>query len=551
MKLDDAHCYRALSARDQRFDGAFFVGVTTTGIYCRPICPARTPLASRCRFFASAAAAERRGFRPCLRCRPELAPATGTIAKVRAGSFVESQPQPERTTRPALPSASNATASVDIVRARAIEAGELIAAGALDDGALDELASQLGVSARHVRRVVEREFGASPIALAQTRRLLTAKQLLTDTSLPLSAVAMASGFGSVRRFNALFRARYRLAPGDLRRVGTATAHAHDMSEHDDAAVVRVALAPRPPFDWPSMREYLRARAIPGVEYVDARYHRVVQIASRSSPSVMHAGIVSVGAEGRHARLYADISLSLLPVLVTVLTRLRRLLDLDAAPQVIASHLANDPMLARAVAARPGQRVPGAAHAFELAVRAVLGQQVSVRGATTLAGRLMQVICEPLPQAIELDGNARALTHLPISADRLADASVTMIASTGLPQARAQTLQRMARAVAEGEVHGLDDAFTGTVNLRAFEEAFTALPGIGPWTAQSVAMRALRIPDAFPESDLALRKAAGGLSAGKLRERAEDWRPWRAYAAMHLWGTLEPAKAGTYRNGMRS
>ncbi len=552
MKLDDAHCYRALSARDHRFDGAFFVGVTTTGIYCRPICPARTPRASRCRFFASAAAAERRGFRPCLRCRPELAPPADAVARGNEGSRARSGVAAPR-------AAAGVTASVDIVRARAVEAGERIAAGALDDGALDELAAELGVSARHVRRVVEREFGASPVALAQTRRLLTAKQLLTDSSLPLSAVALASGFGSVRRFNALFRERYRLAPGDLRSAGKAAAGVGALGGAGtlcaiptDPDSVRVALVPRQPFDWPSMCAYLSARAIPGVEHVDSRYHRVMQIASRSSPTVMHSGIVSIGTEGRSGRLVADISFSLLPVLVPVLARLRRLLDLDASPQVIASHLADDALLARSVAERPGQRVPGAAHAFELAVRAVLGQQVSVRGATTLAGRLVQAVYEPLATAnasttmaghVSSRGSSdgveheSSLTHLPISAARLADAPIALIAGTGLPLARAMCLQRMARAVADGEVQALDDAFTGTIDLRAFEETFTALPGIGPWTAQYVAMRALRAPDAFPASDLALRKAAGGMSAAKLQARAESWRPWRAYAAMHLWASL--------------
>ncbi len=520
MRLDDAHCYQALAARDHRFDGVFYVGVTTTGIYCRPVCPARTPRSTRCKFFASAAAAERRGFRPCLRCRPELAP--------HARSAVEHAP-------------------VDIVRARAIAAGERIAGGALDQHGLDALAAELGISARHLERVVEREFGASPVGLAQTRRLLTAKQLLTETSLPMSTIAMASGFRSVRRFNALFQSRYGLAPGALRKQApsaqplphSARAQRVQQDTHaTDNTSVRVSLHAREPLDWPRLCAYLGARAMPGVECVDSapgwRYQRVVSLQG-------HTGIVSITESDRSGRLRAELSLSLLPVLVPLLARLRALLDLDASPHMINAHLSADPMLAPLVATAPGIRVAGAMHPFELAIRAVLGQQVSVRGATTLAGRLVQAVSEPLDGAFA----GSALTHAPFTASRLADASEQLIASIGLPRARARTVKALAVAVASGTLPALADEPRGGMHKNAlaptlasigFHEAFTALPGIGPWTAEYVAMRALRDPDAFPDADLALRKAAGGLSASQLRKHAERWRPWRAYAAMHLWNS---------------
>jgi AraC family transcriptional regulator of adaptative response / DNA-3-methyladenine glycosylase II len=351
---DDARLYRALTARDARFDGVFFVGVTSTRIYCRPVCRAPCPRPEHCRFFVSAAAAERRGFRPCLRCRPELAP--------------------------------GAPASVDAVRRLAQVAAARIAAGALDRGGLDALAADLGVTARHLRRAVGREVGATPVALAQTRRLLTAKQLLTETDLAVTHVALASGFGSVRRFNALFQARYRLAPGALRRGARRAAEG---GTSDAAApnappeVVTLSLAYRPPLDWEALLAHLAARATPGVEHVDARdggagrYRRVVALDG-------HHGWIAVGAppRPRGARAAAavapvlrlDVSTTLLPVLVPLLARLRHLLDLDADPGAIAAHLGADPRLAPLVARRPGLRVPGCVDGFELAWRAVLGSR---------------------------------------------------------------------------------------------------------------------------------------------------------------------------------
>ncbi len=559
--LHDAHCYQALSARDARFDGLFFVGVTSTGIYCRPVCTARTPRVENCRFFASAAAAERRGFRPCLRCRPELAPhqangaGTETVRVSHAPSGISS----------GLSSVGPSDiANVDIVRRRARVAGLRIASGALDAGSLDDLSTELGTSARHLRRIVEQEFGASPVALAQTRRLLTAKQLLSDTTLPMAQVALASGFGSLRRFNALFQSRYRLAPSALRRTITnssANARARAERGHDprvvrDAEFIPLFLGLRPPFDWASLVGFLAGRAIPGVERVDgapgssACYTRIIRLHG-------HVGVVQVSAPtpSDSRRLTVHVSLSLLPVLVPLLARLRHLFDLDASPTVIAEHLGADPMLAAVVATSPGRRVPGCVDAFELAVRAVLGQQVSVRGATTLAGRLVAAVATPLPTALreiaaglhapnEDAFNRPSLTHEPIAAHRLADAPLSLITGIGLPRARAQCLITMARTVADGGLAVLANPDLADVSshsaTRRFEDEFTALPGIGPWTAHYVAMRALHSPDAFPDGDLVLRKAAGGVSASALRARAERWRPWRAYAAMHLWASWASA-----------
>ncbi len=534
--LQDDQLYRALTARDARFDGVFFVGVTSTRIYCRPVCTAPKPRPERCRYFASAAAAERRGFRPCLRCRPELSPNVAPLATI---------------------------ASVDAVGRLARHAAGLIAAGALDREGLDKLAEGLCVSTRHLRRAVERELGATPVELAQTRRLLTAKQLLTETSLSVSRVALASGFRSVRRFNALFSARYRLSPSALRRDAGAAengvGHRPPMSTTTDGiapVTVRLTLAFRPPFDWADMLSYLSLRATPGVELVTShdggRYWRsvmlqghqgfiaVAQPASRRSRKAPAQDRVSgkTSSRTRTDTLELELSASLLPVLVPLLARLRRLFDLDAEPQAIAGHLAEDPALEPLVARRPGLRVPGAFDGFELALRTVLGQQVSVRGATTLAGRLALLGDELASASSRLGGVVppTPLTRLPVTAEQLADAHVSSLTGIGLPRARAECIVALARAVAGGELSELANDTPGG-DPASFMRRFTELPGIGPWTAEYVVMRALRWPDAFPHGDLGLRKAMGGLSPARLRAAAEPWRPWRAYAAQHLWASL--------------
>jgi AraC family transcriptional regulator of adaptative response / DNA-3-methyladenine glycosylase II len=464
--LDHDSCTRALEARDPRFDGVFFVGIRSTGIYCRPICPARTTLRKNRRFFSSAAAAERAGFRPCLRCRPELAPGL---------------------------------ARVDAVPRLVQSAAARIAAGAMNGRDVEALARELGVTGRHLRRAMQTELGVSPIQLAQTHRLLLAKHLLTDTRLPVAQVAYASGFQSVRRLNALFRARYELNPKALRR--------RPMPSRDDA---RLTLSYRPPIDWDALLAFLAARATPGVESVDdGTYSRTVMIGG-------HVGVVRVSH--RAPAIHVDVSASLVPVLMQVCARVRHLFDLDAEPDRIDAHLSK----AFGRKLRRGVRVPGAFDGFELAVRAILGQQVSVRGATTLMARLV----ERLGSRIEGQGS---LGFVAPTADCVAAATVSEIQAIGLPSARAATIHRLATAVAHGELHISPDADVREMTRRMLE-----LPGIGPWTAEYVAMRAVHWPDAFPSSDLVLRRNAGNLTSAQLLRAAEKWRPWRAYAAMHLW-----------------
>lgn len=488
MDLDGDACYRAICARDPRFDGRFFVGVKSTGIYCRPICPARTPKRENVSFYPSAAAAQGVGFRPCLRCRPETAPELG-----------------------AWRGTSNTVA-------RALS---LIEAGALDGGDVEALAERLGVGERQLRRLFQQHLGASPIAVAQTRRVLLAKQLLHETELSMAEVAMASGFGSVRRFNETFRGLFGRPPGALRQ-------SRGVTPAGPGGEVSVLLRYRPPYDWASMLSFFRARAIAGVEVVSGgEYARTIEVGGV-------AGTVSVRpAEGVDA-LRAIVRLPSLSALPFVIARLRRLFDLGADPIAIGAQLAEDPALAPLVAARPGLRVPGAWDGFELAVRAVLGQQISVAAAATLAGRLAFAHGEPLPSlglaSTEAPGG---LTRLFPRSTRLASAD---LASLGLPSKRAAALVSLAAAAAAdrllfGVGRGLEEAVAG---LRA-------LPGVGEWTAHYIAMRELREPDAFPAADIGLMRALTDAegerpSPDALLARAERWRPWRAYAAQHLWAS---------------
>jgi AraC family transcriptional regulator of adaptative response / DNA-3-methyladenine glycosylase II len=469
MELDSESCYRALLARDDRFDGLFFVGVTTTGVYCRPICPARTPRRERCRFFARAAQAERDGFRACFRCRPELAPGNASVDAVA------------RTVRAAV-------ARID--------------AGALNEATVDELAAELGTSGRHLRRALRDELGVSPVELAQTRRILVAKQLLSDTALPITDIAFASGFSSLRRFNAAFRARYGKSPSILRRGATPAS---------DAVVVKLGF--RPPFDWDALLAFMTPRATPGVELVDGRvYRRVVQLGGKT-------GWIAVGPPSG-AVLPVAVAPALVPVLVPLLARVRALFDLDAQPRVIAEQLGRDPRLGPALARRPGVRVPGAFDGLEFAVRAILGQQVSVRAATTLAGRIAAALGSPV--------DAPGLSRAAPTAEQLLAAGPEALAAQGVVPARARTIVTVARAVADGlRLEPGADPVSTVARLEA-------LPGVGPWTAQVVAMRALRWPDAFPHGDLGIRRAFGDAPARAVLDAAERWRPWRAYAAMLLW-----------------
>ncbi|HEX2570054.1 MAG TPA: AlkA N-terminal domain-containing protein [Polyangia bacterium] len=485
VSLDADTCYRALCARDGRFDGVFFVAVKTTGIYCRPVCRARTPAPDRCVFYRTPVEAERDGFRACFRCRPELAPGNGPVDSV-----------------PRL--VEQAVARID--------------AGFLNEGSLDELAEALGVTGRHLRRAIRTELGVSPVALAQSRRLALAKQLLQDTALPLAEVAFASGFASVRRFNALFQARFGRPPSALRRE-----HAADGAP---AALV-LRLDYRAPLDWDALLGFLAGRAIPGAEEVATGiYRRTVRLAGAS-------GWIEVQRDpSPQETLRATVSLSLASVLMQVVARLRGLFDLDAHPAAICAHLARDPALAPLLERHPGLRVPGAFDGFETAVRGILGQQVSVRAATTLSGRLIERFGEPLETP---HPGLRRLFPRP---DVLARASEDDVAGLGMPGARARTVIALARAVAGSELRLDRVGRAGPTDV--VRERLQALPGVGDWTAQYIAMRVLGWPDAFPASDLGLRHALGGLSAREIERQAEPWRPWRAYAAMHLWTSLTPA-----------
>jgi AraC family transcriptional regulator of adaptative response / DNA-3-methyladenine glycosylase II len=483
MDLDRDACYRAIQARDARFDGRFFVAVRTTGIYCRPICPARCPKLENITFHASAASAQEAGFRPCLRCRPECAP---DLAGWRATS---------RTVSRAL---------------------ALIAAGALDDGDVDGLALRLGIGERQLRRLFDQHLGASPIAVAQTRRVLLAKQLLHETRMKMVDVAFAAGFGSLRRFNDSFHRLYGQPPSALRRETTAaTARVRESS------AITLTLGYAAPYDWPAMIGFLAARAIPGVEVaLPDRYRRTLSL------NGCH-GSIDVAPMRRRNALAATIRFADVRALPAIIGRIRGLFDLGSDVAAINAQLAEDPRLAALVAARPGLRVPGAWDPFELAVRAVLGQQITVTAARKLAGKLVAAHGEPL--ASGPDGGLTTVFPRP---ERLATADLAL----GMPRTRVATLRGIAAAlVSDPQLFDCDG------DLDAKLARLRALPGIGEWTAQYIAMRALREPDAFPAADIGLLRAMTGRDRVRptpavLLARAERWRPWRAYAAQHLWSS---------------
>jgi AraC family transcriptional regulator of adaptative response / DNA-3-methyladenine glycosylase II len=476
MNLDPESCYRALRAKDRRFDGAFFVAVASTHIYCRPICPARPVRREGCRFYRLAAEAERDGYRACLRCRPELAPGNAPMDG------------PSR------------------LVARAVKAIEAYAGEeALD---VEALAGKLGSSSRHLRRSMQAELGLSPIQLDQSRRLALAKQLLHDSPLSLAEIAFASGFGSVRRFNAAFAARCGMPPSRVR--GT--------REHARTDTFSLRLDYRPPLRWDALTAFLALRATPGVEQAEGGvYRRTVALGGAR-------GWLSVAPVEGSARLAVSLSSSLAPVVRPVVARPRRLFDLDAEPSRISEQLSADPVL---TPFREGLRVPGAFDGFELGIRAILGQQVSVRGASTLCGRLAERFGAPV------ETPHPGLTRIFPTAERIAGQPERALAEVGLPSARAATLRAFAVAVRDDTLRLEPGA-----EVEATLEALKRLPGVGDWTAHYIAMRALGWPDAFPYSDLGLRKALGGVAPKEVLRRAEAWRPWRAYAAMQLWSALD-------------
>ncbi|BDC51410.1 AraC family transcriptional regulator [Bryobacterales bacterium F-183] len=452
--LDADSCYRAIETKDARFDGQFFTGVRTTGIYCRPVCPARAPKRENCNFYPSSAAAQEAGFRPCLRCRPEVSPG--------------------------LPAWIGTSATVT----RALR---LIDNGALDDNSVEDLAAKLGVGDRHLRRLFLDHLGATPVAVALNRRILFAKKLLTETTLPVSDIAFAAGFGSIRRFNDAMQQVYARSPRDLRK--------RTLVESAEGPIT-LRLGYRPPYRWDQILNFLGHRAIPGLEEVTGdtyiRHSANSRITIRNLPE-HHA--IEARIEG----------LDTVANLRTIVEKIRQVFDLRANALEIARHLEHaDPSLNFT----PGTRVPGCWDAFELATRAVLGQQITVTGARTLAHRITQKYGNRFPTP--------------------AEAQRENYNGIGLTSKRIETLQALAKAFANLDL---------TQGLDHIETALTAVPGIGPWTAHYIAMRAANEPDAFPASDLALRKAAGNITQKQLEAKAEAWRPWRAYAALHLWSTL--------------
>ena len=480
--LDADACYRAVAAHDARFDGAFFIGVTSTGIYCRPVCRVKTPRRENCRFFAHASQAEGAGFRPCLRCRPELAPQTLAWSAQDASALL----------------AQHAARLLDSPDAWGDEVPSV--AG---------LAARLGVSDRHLRRVFEAELGVSPMDWLQTRRLLAAKQLLADTRLPVAQVALAAGFASLRRFNAAFAAQYRMSPTALRRDG---------SEAKPGDGIAVTLGYRPPYDVREMLQFLQQRGIAGVEQIDVAAHTVARTLRLDDDT---CGWVACRFEPEQHRVQVRVADSLAPQLPRVIARVRAWLDLDADPAAIHAVLGADfPALA-------GLRVPGTLDGFELAVRAVVGQQVTVAAARTLTTRLVERFGTPL--ATPIDG----LTRLFPSPAALAAASGDELGQLGLVRQRQAAIHALAQAVSSGQIR-----LHAGADVAATMDALKALPGIGAWTADYIALRALRWPDAFPAGDVALQKALSPdgqrLTARAAEGRAERWRPWRAYAVIRAW-----------------
>jgi AraC family transcriptional regulator, regulatory protein of adaptative response / DNA-3-methyladenine glycosylase II len=481
---------RARLSRDPRFDGRFFVGVTTTGIYCRPVCPAPAPKSANVRFYSSAAAAAEAGFRPCLRCRPEAAPGTpawlGTSAVVR----------------------------------RALR---LIEEGALDQASVDELASRIGIGPRHLHRLFVQHVGASPISVAQTRRLHFAKRLIDQTSLSMTEIALASGFGSLRRFNEAFRSAYARSPSEIRRSGAPVRGSANGGRRSE---LTLRLAYRPPYDWPWVTEFLAVRALRGVERVEGgSYSRTVVLAS--GPAVIRVQPVR-GCQELELAVQGAPAAALLQLCVTA----RRVFDLEADPALTARALRPDVVLRPLVRRHPGLRIPGVWDPFECAVRAVLGQQVSVSAGRTLTSRLIERAGARAPQ------NSEGLTHLFPTPEAIAQAELDGIGITG---ARIAALRALARAAIEGKL-------SFDAPAEEIVAALTALPGIGAWTAQYIALRALGEPDAFPAADIVLRRMAAedgaALTAGALERRAEAWRPWRSYAVMHLWRAAGERRPGT-------
>jgi AraC family transcriptional regulator of adaptative response / DNA-3-methyladenine glycosylase II len=477
MTLNRQMYSRARLSRDPRFDGKFFIGVLSTRIYCRSICPVPTVKEKNVRYFPTAAAATEAGYRPCLRCRPECSPGT-----------------------PAWFGTSNTVS-------RALR---LIGESGLEDGGMEGLAERLGVSSRHLRRLFIRHLGAPPSAVAKTRRLHFAKKLIDETGLSMNDVALASGFGCVRRFNAVIRKTYNRTPTQIRRL---TRQKTIQPENHYLFNLRF----RPPYHWDGMLAFLAARATPGVEAVNLRSYR------RSISVNGCHGYFEASLDEGHDALAVRVQIADPRSLYLIVERIRRMFDLNADWATIAQSLASDHKLASRISAEPGLRVPGCWNGFELTVRAILGRQISVKGATALAGRIVK----SLGRRISIADN---LTHLFPTPEVLADAK---LAGRGLTATRAEPIRALARAVCDGQI-----SFERIVDSDVFLAQLREIPGIGRWTAQYVAMRALGEPDALPTGDPALLRTLDLRTSGELERCAEAWRPWRSYASMYLWTTAK-------------
>ena len=514
-------CYAAMKARDARFDGCFFTGVTSTGIYCRPVCSARAPKRENCRFFGHAAQAESAGFRPCLRCRPELAPHS-VVWSIQDASYILAHQAAKLLDEPEGWADMDAAPTLIASRMSLPPEGAVLVRGgpSLRTPSVEKLALKLGISDRHLRRIFEAQFGVSPLQYLQTRRLLTAKQLLADTQLPVTQVALMSGFASVRRFNAAFATHYKLNPTQLRRAAPQAA----VSDHG----ITVRLGYRPPYDVAAMLAFMETRRIKTIESITiesiaacaheywARRTFGLEVAGKK-----HVGWLQMRFDEARHQLVLTISDSLRGVLPLVIRRVRAAFDLDADPQAINAVLHGD------FPTGDGLRVPGALDGFELAVRAVLGQQITVAAARTLAQRLVDKFGEPIQTPWP------ELTRLFPSPSALAVASGDALGQLGIVRQRQAAIVGLAKAVAGGlQLHGGAD-------VNATIEALKALSGIGDWTAQYIALRAIREMDAFPATDIGLLRSVAAMDGEKstpanLLSRAESWRPWRAYAAQHLW-----------------
>jgi len=494
MKQDAKSLYQAFLAHDPRFDGVFFVAVTSTHIYCRPICRVKPPRESNCRFYNTAQEAEQAGFRPCLRCRPELAPghapvdSAQRIAQLVVHRIEEGLPE--------------------------------------EQSALETIANEFALSSRQIRRIVQKELGVPPIQLLLTRRLLLAKQLLTETKLPVTEIAFASGFSSLRRFNHAFATRYGMPPTRLRKKAV-----EDAGGVDSNGTSTLQLAYRPPYDWPGMLAFLKARELKGVEWVTENFYaRTVNLGETQ-------GWIKVTQSKTKDALLLEFTHGLAPVLPALLNRVRDLFDLNARPEIISRHLGRDNVLAPLIRTNPGLRVPGAFHGFEMGLRAIVGQQVTVKSATTLAGRLVasfgEFIVTPFAE----------LSRLTPAPERIARASVDKLGKLGIVSARGRSLIGLAQAHTAGKL-SLDSG--NHHDPEAAIERLAELPGIGPWTANYIAMRALRWPDAFPKEDIALRNRLGGITAKQAEAMSQAWRPWRSYAVLHVWNSSAKKAAGDAR-----